>query len=220
MDNYSNREFYNSTSTAVEEDFDKKIVSRVQPEKKSNFNFETDDYSVNSNFKEETGYDIKSKVQSFSEHENETFSFFKPITIERAKYKDQEQVALTKTIEKFHVGGRVKLVLSSFVVVMLSLMVAIVWNFAQLAKLNTSMSEKEVAINELQNSITNLNEEYKLLDSEEKTKQVAEASGYVERTEANSKVVSLGEMYTEAKPAEVSSNWFNDVCNFLTHVFN
>lgn len=220
MDNNSSREFYSPVSTAVEEDYHRQAYNQIETKKNSNIDFETDDYSVNSNFKEETGYNLKNKTQTLNESEDATFSFFKPINIERVKYKDQEQVNLTKTIQKFHIGGRMKIVLSSFIVIMVSLLVAIVWNFTQLARLNTSISEKEIAINELQNSISNLSDEYKLLDSEESTKQVAEAAGYVEISGENSKIVSLDDMYTEAKPAEVPSNWFNDVCNFLSHVFN
>lgn len=220
MDNNYSRNFNNYTSTAIDEDYSKHTYSNIETKNANKFDFETDDYSVNSNFKEETGYSIKNKIQQKTEQQSETFSFFQPINLERIKFKEQEQISLTKTIQKFHIGGRLKIVLSSFVVVMISLLVAIVWNFSQLAKLNTSISEKEIAINELQNSISNLNEEYKLLESEEGSKQVAEASGYVEISDENSKIISLGEMYTEAKPAEAPSNWFNDVCNFLTHIFN
>ena len=117
-------------------------------------------------------------------------------------------------------GGRLKIVLSSFVVIMISLMVAIIWNFTQLAKLNTSLGEKEITINELQNSISKMSDEYKLVDSEENTKKLAEASGYVQVTEENSSVIKLGDMHTEARPTEVPSNWFNDVCNFLVNIFN
>ena len=214
MDNESSRNFY--TTTAIQEEYENKVKSQnITP----HVDFETGDYSTKSNFKEETGYDIKNKVQSFSEHEQETFSFF-PIDIQRKSLKDQEQVSLIKTRQRFILGGRLKIVLSSFIVIMISLMVAIIWNFAQIAKLNSDLTEKEVTINELQKSISNKTDEYKLVDSEENTKKLAEASGYVQVTEENSKIISLGEMHTEATPTQIPSNWFNDVCNFLINVFN
>lgn len=223
MNNQIKKDFYGQTSTAVEENFNRQNIDTSEYTKVNHnqeIDFETDDYSVNSNFKEETGYEIKNKVQNISEQETEPFSFFKPITIETTKLKDQKQVSLTKTRQKLYLGARLKMVLSAFVVIMASLMVAVVWNFAQLAKLNTSLLEKEITIGELENSISSLDKEYKLLDSEEEMKKAAEAAGYVEISEENTKVISWGEMYTEAKPTEVPSNWFNDVCSFLCKLFN
>ncbi len=218
MDNNEfSRSYRDTISTTLDEDYSK-AIKETNVETNKNYDFETDDYSVDSNFKEETGYDIKNKVQSFSEHEQETFSFFKPINIERKTVNEQEQVALTRMKQRFYLGGRMKIVLSTFIVIMVSLMVAIIWNFTQLARLNTSITEKEIQINELQNSISNMNEEYKF--TEENTKMLAEASGYVQVTDENTKFIQLGEMHTEAKPASIPSNWFNDVCNFLIKVFN
>ena len=186
------------------------------------YEFETDDYSINSNFKEQTNYEIKQTHEQVQQFEQVGKIDFQQINIQRNEKKQEEITALssTKSRQKLHLGGRLKIIMSSFIVIMISLVVAIAWNFSLASKLNSGFAEKERRISDLQTSISRLSKEYKLINSDEKLKQLAEDAGFVEVTEDNSKELHLDEMYKEIEVEEISSNWFNDVCNFLQKVFN
>ena len=210
-------------STTVEEQFDISKQTYESPLKETtqkNYEFETDDYSVNSNFKEQTNYEIKQAFKPIQETQKTEQTIFQPIEIERNEKKQEEQVSLTKSRQRLHLGGRLKIIISSFIVIMLSLIVAIAWNFSLASKINSGFSEKEIKITNLKSSISRLKEEYKLLDSEENLKKLAEEAGFVEVGEGNSDTIYLDEMYKEVKVEEIPSNWFNDVCNFLQKVFD
>lgn len=221
-------DFYSPTSTTVEERYDMPKQQYEYPSKttiqevQKNYDFETDDYSVNSNFAEQTNYDIKSKVQSFQEHEQINQAFFRPLDIQKKEEKkeEQQQVALTKSKQRLYLGGRMKIVISSFIIILLSLIVASAWNFVALGRINSSLCEKEITIGELQSSISSLYEEYNLLDSDENLKKLAEEAGFVEVTDDNTKSINLSDMYKEVKVTEIPSNWFNNVCEFLSNLFN
>lgn len=222
---YKNQsENYGSFSSVIDEDLGSKqqieYPSLNAKTEKNYSDFETDDYSINSNFNEQTNYEIKSTVQTFQEHEQANQSQFKPLDIKKTEKLQEKEVSLTKTKQRFIVGGRMKIVLCSFVIIMVSLLFAIAWNFSSIARINSTLGEKESQIAQLQISITSLSEEYNLLDSEEYLKKLAEEAGFIEVTDENTKVITLGEMYTETTVTEVSSNWFNDVCDFFNKLFN
>lgn len=176
---------------------------------KSNFE---DDYSVNQNFEEEKGYEIKKQTIADSDNLEINQSMNMP-TIE------QEEKVVSLPEKKVNINARMKLVLASFIVIVTSLMFATIWNFIQVNKINSSIADRNQNISELQISISKLTGEYNMLDDIEYLKSLASNAGYIEANESNSMHISLDEMYNEETVEKIPSNWFNDVCEFITSLF-
>lgn len=181
----------------------------------SDYNYETSDYSLNSNYEEQTNYDIVRNANSiFSQNDEDDL---RPINLPLIDRKIEEVIEQS---QKLNFTGRMRIVLTSFIVIVASLMFATIWNFVLTARLNASIAEKEVMANELELSINDLTAEYNLLSDETYLKSVAEGLNYSESDSTNTTHISLDEMYTEQVVQDVPSNWFNDVCNFLTSIFS
>jgi cell division protein FtsL len=186
-------------------------------ETQTNFNYETDenDYSLNSNFVEQTNYQIKSGEGSIISQDNA--SAYKPINMPLIEKKIEETIEVSKQI---NLSARMKIVLVSFAIILCSLMFATVWNFVLAAKLNDAMMQNQVTISDLKVSIKSLTDEYNVLGDEETIREIAESSNFVESNDTNTFEILLDDMFLEPIPPEVPTNWFDDVCDFITSLFN
>lgn len=176
-----------------------------------------DDYSVTPNYTEQTSYKTTDEAPTVSTNTEEVVRYRKmdiPV-IE----KKQETVTLTKTRERVELQPRMKIAIAMFATIMISLIFAIIWNFASVGKYNAMIAEKQQMVNELSSSINVLQSEYTSLGDEEQVKNRLENSGYVKSDETNTYYVSSGDFYTEKTVEDLPSNWFNDVCEFLSGLF-
>jgi cell division protein FtsL len=178
-----------------------------------------DDYSVNQNYEEQKSYN--SVNQSYdadtTASTNDVFEV-RQMTAPMIK-REEPAVNLIKKRQRIELGARMKIVASMFAIIVASLIVAIVWNFANAASMKASFAGKQVEINALTQSIMGLKEEYNLLSDDEQIKSKAENAGYVDSTDDNTIVVDFDSYYAEQTLEEVPSNWFNDVCDFLSKLF-
>ena len=125
----------------------------------TNFNYDTDedDYSIKSNFVEQTNYEIKSQDETFISQEDPQY---KPINMPLIEKKVEEIVEEKRQI---NLSARMMVVLSSFIVIVSSLLFATVWNFVQTAKINDMMLQNQTTIADLKVSIKELSDEYCIL---------------------------------------------------------
>jgi len=214
--------FFGSSFTTTEEKTENKNnqtydfpKSELSTEKQTNIDSFEDDYSINQNFEEQTNYDIGTQDSVYSSTEKQ--EKLRPIDMPLIE-KPVEEVT-EPAYQPINLSARMKIVLSSFVVIVASLLFATVWNFIAIAKLNSTIADKTAMVNELQVSITNLSEEYDLLGDSEHLKDLMENAGYIESNDSNTITISLDDMYKEHVIEEIPSNWFNDVCNFITSLF-
>ena len=181
----------------------------------------TDDYSVTPNYEEQQSYNttnpsygIESQgeqaVQSYEVRQMNT-----PMII-----KEAPAVNLIKKRQKIELQARMKIVLAMFSIIVASLMFVVVWNFVSASKLKATFAGKQQEIAQLQESIMGLQNEYTSLSSDEQIKLKAENEGYVEQSSENTINVSLEEVYDEHVITDLPSNWFNDVCDFLSGLFS
>ncbi len=191
----------------------------------TNQNYSTDyndDYSVTPNYKEETNYNssnLASSNETEAEQETKQETRYRKMVVPTIE-KRQEAVSLTKTREKVYLGSRMKIAISMFSIIMFSLVFVICWNFLSLSRINSEIADKQAVINELTQSISSLEAEYNLVSRDERLIQAAIDEGYVYADETNTYQVSSGTFYTEESVEELPSNWFNDVCEFLSNLFN
>ncbi|MBQ8425938.1 MAG: hypothetical protein IJX17_08000 [Clostridia bacterium] len=209
--------------------FGSNVVVETEKESKQTYNFsqsqvetkkdkekETfDDYSAQQNFDEETNYESKPHSLNYvnTNEEQESDTFFLPLIEKKVK----EEV---KTVETpIVLNARMKLLLTSFIVIVSSLLFATVWNFVTISKLSASVANKSQVVQELQVSINDLSDEYNLLGDIEHLKELIDEAGYIESNDSNTITISLDDMYKEHNISEMPSNWFNDVCNFISSLF-
>lgn len=178
-----------------------------------------DDYSVTPSYNGETGYNSQ-RTEAATQTEEPVQTPLRAINAPLIQKREEvETVTLTKTRQVIRLSGRMKIVLSMFVVIMAALVAAIAWNFASVGRLNGEIAEKQQMIASLQSSINSLDDEYNLLGDDGTIKEKAEQQGYVDSNDTNTVVVEVGETYTKPAAQEVPSNWFNDFCNFLSRIF-
>lgn len=211
--------FGSNITTTTEKDVNsKQIFDYTQTEKdikKQTINDTFDDYSAQQNFEEETNYDLKSQTDILQGESQE--QTLRPINMPLIE-KKIEQVA--KVVETpISLSARMKLLLVSFVVIVSSLLFATVWNFVAISKYNLSIANQGQTISELQISITDLTDEYNLLGDTEYLKQLIDDAGYISSDDSNTITITLDEMFEERVVEEIPSNWFNDVCNFISSIF-
>ena len=109
--------------------------------------------------------------------------------------------------------------LAMFITIVSALLFVSIFNFVNAGKINATLAEKQITINELKSSISGLKSEYNLMSDDGVMKEIASNSGFVESTDLNTTVLEYGEIYTEPEIEELPSNWFNDVCDFFSKLF-
>ena len=174
-----------------------------------------DDYSTAQNYEEQSSYDSSVRSVEPERTEQRVISQMHTPVIR----KEQEAVVLTKTKAKIYLQPRMKIVIAMFITIVSALLFVSIFNFVNAAKINATLAEKQITVEELQSSITSLRGEYNTMTDDGYMKQEASSSGFVESTDSNTTVLEYGEIYTEPVVEELPSNWFNDVCDFFSNLF-
>ena len=174
-----------------------------------------DDYSTAQNYEEQSSYDSSVRSVEPERTEQRVISQMHTPVIR----KEQEAVVLTKTKAKIYLQARMKIVIAMFITIVSALLFVSIFNFVNAAKINATLAEKQITINGLQESISQLKGEYNTMTDDGYMKQEASNSGFVESTDSNTTVLEYGEVYTEPVIEELPSNWFNDVCDFFSNLF-
>lgn len=174
-----------------------------------------DDYSVTPNYEEQSSYESASRNEETVATQQSNFVKMHTPTIKQ----EEKAVVLTKTKQKIYLQARMKIVLAMFVTIVCALLFVSVYNFAYIGKINASIADKQIEIEELKASISELQAEYNMLSDEGNVKDLASSSGYVDSTDLNTTVLEMGEVYTEPTIEKLPSNWFNDVCDFFSGLF-
>lgn len=214
--------FNNSSSSQTETEEETQTSSNpggyVSPASQSDDDL--DDYSITPNYQEETNYNSSKQVQDVpKQFEQKNYkSMYAPII---ETNDEVESVTLTKQKNVIRLSGRMKIVLSMFIIIMASLMVAIVWNFVSASSLKKSIAEKQIQVTNLELSINELTREYNRLGDDDYIREQASSPkfNFVEANDSNTVKVELGDRHAKKQTPEVSSNWFNDVCDFLSKIF-
>ena len=120
----------------------------------------------------------------------------------------------------FEIFFYLDLVIAVFAMIVACLLFVSIFNFIQVGKIEATFADKQIEIAALENSITASKTTYTLVSEEEYLRQWAETNEFVEANETNTIVVDLSQFYQEpAGPEAIPSNWFNDVCEFLSRLF-
>lgn len=171
-----------------------------------------DDYTTKQNYEAQTSYNSPETDESFDTIKQTNTKQMNTPTIKQA----EKTVNLIKKREKLYLSPRLKNAAIVLAVIMVALVFATIWNFAWSARVNADFASKQAQINEISQSINELKIEYNGLTD------VGDMSsfGYVEKVDGqNSFTFSLDEFYTEPEIEKLSSNWFNDVCEFFSKIF-
>lgn len=214
LNSYGNTTTMTQPSTEVETDTSN-YSSQMSYNPYNQASYDDDDYSMTQNYSEEQSYASPSRSEI---DEEEQVRVVRQMNVPTIK-KEEPAVNLIKKRQRIHLQARMKIALTVFSVMVLSLIFAIIWNFASIGKMKASFAGKEVEISQLQSSISGLKSEYTSLDNGETLKQKAEEAGFVESDSSNTVDVVLDELYSEKVVDELPSNWFNDVCDFLSNLF-
>ena len=174
-----------------------------------------DDYSTAQNYEEQSSYNSGVRSVEPEKTEQKVVSQMHTPVIK----KEQETVVLTKTKAKIYLQPRMKIVIAMFITIVSALLFVSIFNFVNAGRINATLAEKQITIEELQTSITRLKGEYNKMTDDGHIKQEASNSGFVESTDSNTTVLEYGDVYTEPVIEELPSNWFNDVCDFFSKLF-
>ena len=209
---------YSSTTTTSEETSQE--TYRPQTGYQTTQSYDDDqDYSITQNFTEQKSYNSVSQ-NTFEEEEQEqvfeTPSLNAPVIIQKSK----PTVNLVKKRAKLVLETRMKTVVAVFAMIVACLLFVSIFNFIQVGKIESTFADKQLEIAALENSISSSKATYTLVSEEEYLRQWAETNEFVEADDTNTIVVDLSQFYEQpAGPEEIPSNWFNDVCEFLSRLF-
>lgn len=212
---------YSSTTTTQEQQTDFLGQETYRPQQdfsNTGMSFDSDqDYSSTQNFTEQTSYEGHSQ-NVFEEPVQETFeapSLNAPII-----YKEQPAVNLIKKRAKLILETRMKIVIAVFMVIVACLSFISIFNFVEANRIQSTFADKQIEINNLKQSITDSQATYTLVNDDEYLKLWAESNEFVDTNETNTIVVDISKFYEEEPaPEKIESNWFNDVCEFLSSLF-
>lgn len=178
-----------------------------------------DDYSMTANYTEQSNYESAKTESETDSDETETESYSYAINLPNIQKEEQEVVTLTKTRQKIALSPRMKIIMSVFSVIMASLLFLIIFNFASLGSLNLSISERQNTVSEMNARISDLQAKYNELSDDEDFLNQAVENNYVIPDESNTVHLNSSDFYKEKKVEKLPSNWFNDFCDFLSHLF-
>lgn len=218
----------NSTTTETEQETTS--VPSYNPQSESQTTYspylqnqdDEDDYSVAQNYEEQQSYnsinqDYSSPISSVSEQQStRVLRQMETPMIQ----KEEPAVNLIKKRQRIELQARMKMVICVFAVVLASLIFAIAWNFSSIGKMKATFAGKQVEISQLQQDIMGLQTAYTSLSDGEQIKQKAEDVGYVDTDSDNTVEIKLEKVYDEYIVEDLPSNWFNDVCDFLSGIFS
>ncbi|MBR7172259.1 MAG: hypothetical protein IKD36_00470 [Clostridia bacterium] len=179
-----------------------------------------DDYSVTPNYEEQSSYESSSRAEETAETTTTYVSSMHTPMIQR----EEKAVVLTKTRQKIYLHARMKIAIAMFVTIVSALLFVTVFNFVNAGRLNSSLADKQVEINQLQASIMELQKSYNEMSSDQyiigEVQTPVDEGGLGFKDAADSTItLSVGDVYTEPVIEELPSNWFNDVCDFFSNLF-
>ena len=210
---------YSSTITTSEETSQE--TYRPQTGYQSNTSrFDDDqDYSVTQNFTEQKSYNSVSS-NSFEEEEEVEQRFETPSLNAPVIQRSEPTVNLIKKRAKLVFETRMKIVVAVFSMIVACLLFISIFNFIQVGKIESQFASKQIEIASLEKSISDSKATYTLVNDDEYLRQWAETNEFVEANDTNTIVVDISKFYEQpAGPEDVPSNWFNDVCEFLSRLF-
>ena len=214
-------EFFSKyTSTTTTSDETSQETYRPQTSYTQAQSFDDDqDYSSAQNFTEQKSYNSVSQ-NTFEDDEEEQQVFQTPSLNAPVIQRSVPTVNLVKKRAKLVLETRMKTVIAVFAMIVACLLFVSIFNFIQVGKIEATFADKQIEIAALENSITASKTTYTLVSEEEYLRQWAETNEFVEANETNTIVVDLSQFYQEpAGPEAIPSNWFNDVCEFLSRLF-
>ena len=173
-----------------------------------------DDYSVTPNYEEQSSYNSASRTEDTAETTQTYISSMNTPMIKR----EEKAVVLTKTKQKIYLQARMKIAIAMFMTIVSALLFVTVYNFVYAGKINASLADKQVEINQLQESIMMLQNTYNEMSDDDYVIQEAGGLGFKDASESTI-TLSVGDVYTEPVVEELPSNWFNDVCDFFSNLF-
>ena len=190
-----------------------------------------DDYSVTPNYTEQQSYNPTYNQVSSDTFDDEPVQKKQVYKMETPTILRDETpvVNLVKTKHKIELQARMKIVIAMFSVIMSLLLFVSVYNFVFASGLKASFANKQSEIAALQASISMLSNEYNdkaTRESFDERNQFDEYGNpkdpeYVDITDDNTMSIDLGEFHEEQKiVSELPSNWFDNVCDFLSGLFS
>lgn len=217
---------YNSYTQTTDED--EEVQSSASSYNPSSYNqtynpYDTDtsyrdDYSVTPNYEEQQSYESSRQTVQAEEQTTRVFQKMDTPMIQR----EEQAVVLTKTKQKIYLHARMKIVLAMFVSIVCALMFVSIFNFVSVGKINAAIADKEIQIAELQASISELQTTYNQVSDDgyirEKLTDSENGLNFVDSSE-HTEYLKFGDVYTEPVVEDLPSNWFNDVCDFLSGLF-
>lgn len=115
---------------------------------------------------------------------------------------------------KVHLNARGKILVSVIAICICALMAFMIGNAITISRLNTTIAQKQSMIASQQQTVNTLQEEYDYILSQ--GGETAAANGYT----ANESGVSVDIIEEIGRSsASIESNWFEDLCNFLSNLF-
>lgn len=209
---------YSSTTTTEEQDVEEK-QDTYRPSSYSNpgMAYDDQDYSSTQNFTEQKTYDSVSS-NTFEEPVQEKFEA--PTLNAPMIKKEQPTVNLIKKRARLVFETRMKVVMAVLSMIVACLLFVTVFNFIEANRIQSTFADKQIEINNLKKSISDSKATYTLVSSDETLLDWAKNNGFEETNETNTIVVNFDEFYEQpAGPEKLESNWFNDVCEFLSSLF-
>lgn len=209
---------YSSTTTTEEQDVEEKQDS-YRPSSYSNpgMSYDDQDYSSTQNFTEQKTYNSTSS-NTFEEPVQEKFEA--PTLNAPMIKKEQPTVNLIKKRARLVFETRMKVVMAVFSMIVACLLFVTVFNFIEANRIQSTFADKQIEINTLKKSISDSKATYTLVSSEDKVFEWADNNGFDYPSDSNTIVVNFEEFYEQpAGPEKLESNWFNDVCEFLSSLF-
>ena len=204
---------YSSTTVADTETENQTTYSPQTDYSTQTSMYEKDDYSSAQNFTEQTSYEsTSSNLFSESQTQSRVSQMNTPL-IE----KSAPVVNLIKSRARIRLETRMKIVLSVFSVIVACLLFVSIFNFVLAHKIESSFIGKQQQINNLEQSISEAKDAY--IEESENALESYKTEKDCYPKENGTIVVKLGEFYEEPVVEEVSSNWFNDVCEFFSKLF-
>ena len=213
--------YYGGTETETEQEQAQSAVYGYNYEPQSSESQDMpsyDDYTMQQNYDEQSYYE-PSTSSDFKSNTDDAVSeqSVRGIQLHDIQKEQVEVVNLLKTKQKLALTPRMKIVATVFSIITFALVFLIIFNFASLGSINSTIADRQITVNELNLRINDLKSQYNELSDDNNFMQRAE--DYILPDESNTYHIDSSNFYTEEGIEDLPSNWFNDFCNFLSGIF-
>lgn len=166
-------------------------------------------------YDDNTEYEVERNYSSFDEDEQETNQriMAMPSVVPREN-KQTERIGEGK----IRLRARAKIAITVYSIILACLVTFAIYNATAISSMNATIATKNQMVVEQQLVINELLSEYNSLGSDSTIRQKTEGV-FVEPTESNIVRASKTQM-TERDEVPVESNWFEDLCEFLSELFS